>query len=761
MSDIAKAYVQIEPTFNGVSGKISQAFGGAGEEGGKSFAGGFGKVVSGAGKVVAGAIATGTAAVGAFAVSAVQAGASFDSSMAQVAATMGTTVDEIGNLRDFAQEMGSTTAFSATEAADALNYMALAGYDAETSMAMLPNVLNLASAGGIELARASDMVTDAASALGLTLEDGSVDVERTTQMVDQMAKASSKSNTSVEQLGDAFLTIGATARSAQGGTQELATMLGVMADNGIKGSEAGTHLRNIMLAMNPTTDKAAAAWEQLGVEAYDANGELRALPDVFQDLSAAMDGMTDQQKTETLSAMFNKTDLATVNALLGTTSQRYEELSDAIGDSKDAASEMATTQLANLSGDITLFKSALEGAQIAVSDQLTPTLREFVQFGAKGLSQLTQSFKEGGLEGAMAAFGELLSSLITKVVGMLPSLITAGMQLISALGQGIMQNLPMITQAAIQIITMLAQYIIEALPTLIEAAAQIILQLATGIAEALPTLIPTIVEVILTIVMYLLENIDLLIDAAIQLIMGLAQGLINALPILIEKAPEIIMAIVNGLITNIPKLLAAALQLIIALGQGLIQNLPLLKQKGIELITNLKNALVEAAKKLTEVGKSLVEGIKKGISDAWDGFRDWVLGLLNGMVDAVKAFFGIGSPSKLMADEIGQWIPAGIAKGIEDGMDVLNSAVGDMSTDVVMGAQITASDIPQTMWSQAEDDEHDALYELLAAYLPGIASNSEHKIVLEGGLDRLFRAMQRESARNSQIVGPGVAPLTT
>lgn len=754
MSDIAKAYVQIEPTFNGVSGKISQAFGGAGEEGGKSFAGGFGKVVSGAGKVVAGAIATGTAAVGAFAVSAVQAGASFDSSMAQVAATMGTTVDEIGNLRDFAQEMGSTTAFSATEAADALNYMALAGYDAETSMQMLPNVLNLAAAGGIDLASASDMVTDAQTALGLSIEE-------TSTMVDQMALASSKSNTSVAQLGEAFLTIGANARNVKGGTQELSTVLGVLADNGIKGSEAGTHLRNIMLSLTPATDKAAAAWEELGVQAYDADGNLRDLPTIFQELNDSMDGWSVEDRTEQLSAMFNKTDLASINALLGTTGKRYEELSAAIGDASGAAEAMANTQLDNLEGDITLFKSALEGAQIAVSDQLTPTLREFVQFGSDGLSQLTQSFQEGGLEGAMATFGELLSSLITKVVEMLPSLITAGMQLISALGQGIMQNLPMITQAAIQIITMLAQYIIEALPTLIEAAAQIILQLATGIAEALPTLIPTIVEVILTIVMYLLENIDLLIDAAIQLIMGLAQGLINALPILIEKAPEIIMAIVNGLITNIPKLLAAALQLIIALGQGLIQNLPLLKQKGIELITNLKNALVEAAKKLTEVGKSLVEGIKKGISDAWDGFRDWVLGLLNGMVDAVKAFFGIGSPSKLMADEIGQWIPAGIAKGIEDGMDVLNSAVGDMSTDIVMGAQITASDIPQTMWSQAEDDEHDALYELLAAYLPGIASNSEHKIVLEGGLDRLFRAMQRESARNSQIVGPGVAPLTT
>ena len=171
---------------------------------------GFGKLASKGlttvAKVGAAAIAGAAGAVSVFGVKSIQAGMDFDSSMSQVAATMGTTVDQIGELRDFAQEMGRTTAFSATQSADALNYMALAGYDAQTSMAMLPNVLNLAAAGGIELAQASDMVTDAQSAFGLT-------TAQTTAMVDQMAKTSSKTNTSVQQLGEGFLKIGATARN--------------------------------------------------------------------------------------------------------------------------------------------------------------------------------------------------------------------------------------------------------------------------------------------------------------------------------------------------------------------------------------------------------------------------------------------------------------------------------------------------------------------------------------------------------------------
>ena len=192
---------------------------------------GIGKALGTAGKVAGAALAATTTAAVAFGKSAVDAGMEFDTSMSQVAATMGYTVDQLSDsnseaaktfneLRDFAQEMGSTTAFSASQAADALNYMALAGYDADTSMQMLPTVLDLAAAGSIDLASASDMVTDAQSALGLSLDE-------TSQMVDQMAMTASKSNTSVAQLGEAMLTIGATARGVAGGTTELSTVLGV------------------------------------------------------------------------------------------------------------------------------------------------------------------------------------------------------------------------------------------------------------------------------------------------------------------------------------------------------------------------------------------------------------------------------------------------------------------------------------------------------------------------------------------------------
>lgn len=312
-----------------------------------------------------------TAPLAAVGVAAAKTTMDFDTAMSQVAATMGKTNEEITDLREFAKEMGATTAFSATQAAEGLNYMALAGYDSEKAMKMLPTVLNLAAAGCMDLGAASDMVTDAQTALGLSMEE-------TTTMVDQMAQTSSKSNTSVEQLGNAILKIGPTAKSMSGGTRELNQVLGILADNGIKGEEAGTHLRNVLLSMN--TDKVKDAFHEMGVEIFDAQGNMRDLSEVFPELSAAMDGMTSEDRTAMLQKLFNKTDLAAVNSLLDTSADRWKELGSAIEGSAGAAGQMADTQLDNMKGSLTLLKSALEGAGISIGEVLAPAIRKVAEW---------------------------------------------------------------------------------------------------------------------------------------------------------------------------------------------------------------------------------------------------------------------------------------------------------------------------------------------------------------------------------------------
>lgn len=342
----------------------------------------------------------------------ISVGMAFDASISDIAATMGTTVDQIGNLRDFARDMGATTVFTATQAGQALDYMALAGYDAEKSMVALPNVLNLAASGGLELATASDMVTDAQTALGLSMEE-------TARLVDEMAKTSTRSNTSVAQLGEAILTVGGTAKFMAGGTKELNQVVGALADNSIKGAEGGTKLRNIILSLASPTEKAAKQLKELKVDIFDADGAMRQFSEFFPEMQRALANLTDQQQIEALGEIFNTRDIAAVQALLGTTVERWDELATAIDGAAGSAEHMAKTRLDNLAGDITLLQSAADGARIAFSDSLTPALRDSAQMGTGLLTVIGGAVDEMPLLGHAAA--GLTAAGVTLGAGMVAS----------------------------------------------------------------------------------------------------------------------------------------------------------------------------------------------------------------------------------------------------------------------------------------------------------------------------------------------------
>ena len=383
----------------------------------------FGNGVTNVGKKVSVASAAVTAMGGA----AVKTAADFESSMSQVQATMGITKDSMSTLdgqsvntmdalSDLAKEMGSKTAFSASECAEALNYLALAGYDTQEMADTLPTVLNLAAAGGLDLASASDMVTDAMSALGMETKDAN-------KMVDQMAKTASSTNTSVGQLGEGILTIGATAKTVKGGTAELNTALGILANNGIKGAEGGTHLRNVILSLQNPTDKAAQQMDALGVSVFDSQGNMRSLNDILGDLNKSMDGMTAEEKANIVSKIFNKTDLSSVNALLANTGDTWTDLQTAIENSGGAAQQMADKQLDNLSGQLTILKSAVEGFAISIGEALMPMVKNIVakiQSFVDWLNNLDEGTRQvivkiGLFIAALGPFLVILGTVISKV----------------------------------------------------------------------------------------------------------------------------------------------------------------------------------------------------------------------------------------------------------------------------------------------------------------------------------------------------------
>ena len=670
-ASIAKAYVQIIPSAQGIKGSLESMFSGEAENAGRSAGGKFTAALGGFVKYGGMAMAAAGTAMTAFGKSSVDAGMSFDASMSQVAATMGTTVDQIGELRELALEMGSSTAFSASQAADALNYMALAGYDSATSMKMLPNVLNLAAAGGMDLAAASDMITDSQSALGLSLDQTSV-------LVDQMAQAASKSNTSVSQLGEAILTVGGTASYMAGGTEELASVLGVLADNGIKGSEGGTHLRNMLLSLSAPTDKAQATLKQLGVEIFDAQGNMRSFAEIFPELNAAMSGMTDQEKLDAFSTIFNSRDIASATALLNTSTERWKELGSAITDSAGAAQKMADTQLDNLAGDITIFKSALEGTQIAVSDGLTPTLREFVQFGTEGLSSLTEAIRGGGgLAAAAQSIGAFLGEGISKAVAALPSILEAGGQLLTGLLEGFQQNLPQIAEGAVQAIATLAGFLIQNLPLIVDTGLQLIPALLTGLAEALPELIEYLPELVLTISTVLLDNLPLIVDAGIQ----------------------VAAAVLEGIVAAVPELLAYMPVIVLNLAQALIRGVASLATSGVKLAQGVLNGIQSFLGNFLTIGKNIVTGIWNGIVGSLGWIKSKISGWVGDVVGFIKSLFGIASPSKLMRDEVGVFLARGIGDGFESGMEGVERSMRDAMPD--LGAMVEAAELDASITATA------------------------------------------------------------
>ena len=368
-------------------------------------------------KIVAGVFAATAGTVTALGGAAVKVGMEFETAMSQVAATMGMTTDEVARgskefamLEDAAKQAGATTKFTASEAAEALNYLALAGYSAAQSAEALPVVLNLAAAGGMDLAYASDLATDAMAALGIEANK-----ENLTAFGDQLAKASSKANTSVAQLGEAILTVGGNAKNMAGGTTELNSVLGVMANRGIKGSEAGTHLRQILQSLTDPTTEAKKTMEKLGLSFYDAEGKLRPLNESFADMYHAMSSFTDEEKAVALTKMFNSRDMAAAQALLAGVGDEYNNLFEAIENSGGAMQNMADVQIDNLKGKMTILGSALEGLGIQVYEKLESPLKEAAEVATRSVDVLAANLARGKLSESVDSLAKSVGSLMQRV----------------------------------------------------------------------------------------------------------------------------------------------------------------------------------------------------------------------------------------------------------------------------------------------------------------------------------------------------------
>ena len=368
---------------------------------------------------------------------ALKTGMDFDSAMSQVAATLGLSQEEINRtggefeqLRNKALEMGSSTKFTSTESAEALNYLAMAGLSTKESIAMLPKVLTAAGASGMDLSLTADKLTNIMSALGLASDDTTTLMSNTDRVIDVLAETSTKANTDVYGLFESLSTVGSTAKIMQDPVKELSIATGILADNDMQASEAGTHLRNIIMSLGSPTKEGSALLEKLGVSAWDSHGKFRPLQDTLLDLNDSLSGMSQEEKMNIIGKIFNLTDISSVNALLDNCSTKWDKLSSSIDGAEGAAQRMYNTQQNNLKGSLKNLESALEGLRIAFSDKLKPAIIPVVDnltWFVKELKKVVTGSKDAnfGIELLVAGIIGLVTSFtLLKGIGIVVSIVS-------------------------------------------------------------------------------------------------------------------------------------------------------------------------------------------------------------------------------------------------------------------------------------------------------------------------------------------------
>ena len=590
-------------------------------------------------KVGAAAIGAATTAVVAFGTSAVETGLSFDQAMSQVGATMGLTAEEIregseefDRLREKALEMGSSTMYTATEAAEGLNILKMSGFETTEALDMIEDVLHLAAAGSMSLAEAADYVGGAMKGFNDSTKDAQY-------YADLMAKGATLANTSVVELGQALADGSATA-STYGQTAEGTTLaLLRLAEQGTTGSAASTALAAAMKNLYTPLDQAKEVMTELGVNAYDpTTHKARDFNEVINDLSGALSDYSEEQRNAYLDTIFGIQGFDAYNKLTVTSIEKQKEWTQALATASDGMGAAATqydTMTDNLQGDIDSWGSAVEGFKIAVSDNLTPTIREFVQFGTEGVQDITKAFRDGGIDEAMEAFGDVLSRGITMITSKLPQMVEAGMQLLGALGQGLLDNLPTIIDAAIQVASTIGEKLVESAPKIVEAGLLIVQTLADALSENLDTIIPAAVDMILTIAEGLLEYRVMLFEAAVEVIIAVADYMVEALPEMLDSIIAIVEHVATIIMDNLPLLLDASIRIISTLAMYLVEHLPDMIDSIISIVENIVTVLIDNIDLLINAALQLILALTMGLIDALPRLQEKVPQIITSIVEVL------------------------------------------------------------------------------------------------------------------------------
>ena len=469
-------------------------------------------MASGAIKATTTILAGAATAVAGIGTAAIKVGSDFEAGMSKVQSISGASATEIQQLADKAKEMGAKTKFSATESAEAFQYMAMAGWKTGDMLNSIEGIMNLAAASGEDLASTSDIVTDAMTAFGLAadgtttiIKNGySKEVSNATHFADVLAKAASNSNTNVGMMGETFKYVAPVAGALGFSVEDCATAIGLMANSGIKASQAGTSLRSIFTRMAKPTKEVQAAMDQLGISLTNSDGSMKSLKEIMNDLRSGFAGLTEAQKAQLAASLGGQEAMSGLLAIVNASDEDYQKLTDSIYDADGAAKEMADTMNDNLQGAITLITGMVE--------------------------DMNEAMAEKGFDGLIESFGNSLAELAQMAMEAAPTLIGVAEDLVGTFINAIMDHQEEFAEVGATVVAELVKAILNVAGDMWSAGIYLFTEFLQALSDHSEEIGRSFGEMLSKIGEAVQENLPLIIQAAKDFVAGFCEGLSEEFP---------------------------------------------------------------------------------------------------------------------------------------------------------------------------------------------------------------------------------------
>ncbi|EOS73300.1 phage tail tape measure protein, TP901 family, core region [Lachnospiraceae bacterium 10-1] len=608
---------------------------------------------------------------------AVKTAADFDSAMSQVGAVSGATGKDLDALRDKAREMGSKTKFSASEAAEAMNYMAMAGWKTSDMLSGIEGIMNLAAASGEDLASTSDIVTDALTAFGLTAADSG-------HFADILAAASSNANTNVSMMGETFKYCAPIAGALGFSAEDTAEAIGLMGNAGIKSTQAGTALRTIMSNLSGEVKICGSSIGEVTIATTNADGSMRDLSAILADCRTAFGGLSESEKAAAAEALVGKNAMSGFLALMNAAPADIEKVSSAIANCDGKSAEMAATMQDNLAGQLTILKSQLEELAISFGEILMPAIRQIVTW-VQGFVDKLNGMDEGTKNTIVtigllaAAIGPVLI-IIGKVVSAVGSIMTFIPTLIGGISSiggglsalwGILAANPVtlviaaiaaliaifvalwnncegfrefwinlwnvIKEAAVAVWNGLKDFFSNIWNAITGAAQAIwngLKDFFSGLWEGIKNIFQTVLDVIKTLIVARFEFYKLIITTVLNVIQTVVSTVWNAIKSVIETVTNAIGSFLSSAWETIKSAITTAME---AIRSAVIAAWEAIKSAVSSAIEAIKNVAVAAWEAIKSAVISIMEAIKSAITAAWEAIKSAVSSVVGAIKEVITS----------------------------------------------------------------------------------------------------------------------------